>query len=215
MLASTDPALWCGRLSAALATLALSLSAPLTAQEAPLVLHGATVLPMTADGRALPDHSVVVVGGTIRWIGPMDEAPTDGRVVDAHGRFLIPGLIDAHVHLFDLDQLPLYIANGVTTVFNLSGTPFALEWRERVRAGSLVGPRSFASRPQVKDGAIPAFDTEINLPIGQEEITAFVSAHREHGFEFVKVWSSLAPWAYENLLATTTRSHSSARSRAN
>ena len=176
-----------------------------SAQGEPLVLHGATVLPMTGDVAALPDHSVVVEDGAIRWVGPMDRVPAGGRVIDAAGLTLMPGLVDAHVHLFDADQLPLYVANGVTTVFNLSGTPFALTWREEIRAGTRVGPRSFASGPQVKDDPIAAVDTEVLLPVSPGDIEAFVTAHRDQGFEFVKVWSSIPPAAYENLLAECRR----------
>ena len=191
-------------------TLAITVSAsalvtPPTSLQEPLLIHGATVIPMAGAGTVLREHSIVVVGDEIRWIGPMGEAPMDGRVVDASGLFVIPGLIDAHVHLFDENQLPLFVANGVTTVFNLSGTPFALKWREEIRNGTRVGPRTFATGPQVKDSALSALDTEVTLPRTAHDIESFVHVHDELGFEFVKVWSSIAPYAYENLLAECRR----------
>jgi adenine deaminase len=59
-------------------------------------------------------------------------------VIDGRGRFLLPGLTDAHVHINtgmpwvptrdDFGEAPLYLAHGVTTIFNLSGLPAQLEW---------------------------------------------------------------------------------------
>lgn len=179
-----------------------------------LLVRGGTLLPMTgtpggAEGTgaepALADHALLVEDGRIAWIGPASEAPADGaEVLDATGLWVLPGLIDSHVHLFDPSQLDLWLANGVTTVFNLSGTPFVVEWRERIRRGELVGPAIFTTGPQVKDEALPAFDTEATLPEG-DEIEPFVRWHRELGFDFVKVWSSIRPPQYEALLAECRR----------
>ena len=107
----------------------------LLAQEQPTVVRDVTVVPMAGAETVLADHAVAFQDGAITWIGPSGEAPsTEGRVIDGTGLYLVPGLIDAHVHLFDETQLALFVANGVTTVFNMSGNARALEWRERIRA---------------------------------------------------------------------------------
>lgn len=61
------------------------------------------------------------------------------RVVDASGLFLIPGLADLHVHVYVPEELTLYAALGVTTVFNLEGRPAHLDWRRRIASGELLG----------------------------------------------------------------------------
>src|SRR5262249_40434208 len=67
-----------------------------------------------ATGKELPDRKVVLEGDRIVSVDEATsaESPT-GRVIDGHGGFLIPGLWDMHVHIQDLEDLPLYIANGV------------------------------------------------------------------------------------------------------
>lgn len=60
------------------------------------------------------------------------------RVVDASGLFLIPGLADLHVHVYVPEELTLYAALGVTTVFNLDGRPAHLDGGAS-RAGSCWG----------------------------------------------------------------------------
>ena len=99
---------------------------PLCASEPPLlVLQGAAVFDAAA-GRFIPDQTIIIEGDRIRSVTGADTAPpTDARVLDCRGKFVLPGLIDAHVHLVHLanrthvagDQLlPLFLAYGVTSV---------------------------------------------------------------------------------------------------
>ena len=103
-----------------------AVSAGVRAGEPPLlVLRGGAVFDPIA-GAFVPDQTVVIEGPHIRAItGPDAAAPPHARVIDCQGKFLLPGLIDAHVHLVHLanrshvagDQfLPLFLANGVTSV---------------------------------------------------------------------------------------------------
>jgi hypothetical protein len=103
-----------------------AVAADVRAGEPPLlVLRGGAVFDPIA-GKFVPDQTVVIEGEQIRAItGPDVAAPQNARVVDCQGKFLLPGLIDAHVHLVHLanrshvtgDQfLPLFLANGVTSV---------------------------------------------------------------------------------------------------
>jgi len=79
-----------------------------TAAERPIVIVGATVIPMTdAPATAtsalvrLSNHTVVIRSGRIIAVGPSDSVtiPVDAIRVDARGKFVMPGLVDAHVHL--------------------------------------------------------------------------------------------------------------------
>ncbi len=85
-------------LCAACAALAL----PCTAQEAPpaaIVLHAARLLDV-AKGEVLKPGEVLVVGDRIRAVGTSVEHPAGARTIDLGDTTLMPGLIDAHVHLF-------------------------------------------------------------------------------------------------------------------
>jgi imidazolonepropionase-like amidohydrolase len=79
-------------------------------------------------GSMLPDRTIIVGGERIIAIGTPDspvKIPGGARVIDGSGKYVIPGLIDAHVHLVFLlhevnvkgeEVLPLYLGNGVTSV---------------------------------------------------------------------------------------------------
>ncbi|NIR46799.1 MAG: amidohydrolase family protein [Gemmatimonadetes bacterium] len=118
---------------------------------APLAFTGVNVIPM--DGkRVLRDQTVVVADGAIQAIGEGSRisVPDEAVRIDAAGKYLIPGLFDMHVHLGQDDaaqHLKLYLANGVTTVQSMHGSPWHLQLREDVASGSVLGPRIFTTGP--------------------------------------------------------------------
>lgn len=124
-------------------------SGSLRASDPPLlVLHGAAVFDSVAR-RFVADRTIVIEGDRIRSVSSADAAlPPDARLVDCRGKFVLPGLIDAHVHLVHLanrshvtgDQfLPLFLANGVTSVRDAG---------DEIIAQSIIA-RSAEQRPDV------------------------------------------------------------------
>jgi len=95
---------------------------------------------------AKPDFTVVFVGDRIVEVGPHQRVrvPEDAQIINAGGKFLIPGLWDMHAHFVEggAALFPALIANGVTSVREMGGSgEQALALRERVKSGSLLGPR--------------------------------------------------------------------------
>lgn len=92
-----------------------------------LVIRDGTLFD-SISGTMQPGRTVVIEGPTIRAVGTPEKpvaVPAGARVIDARGKFLVPGLIDAHVHLVHRlnfahvtgdEVLPLFLANGVTAV---------------------------------------------------------------------------------------------------
>lgn len=129
-----------------------------------------------------------------RWSLPRAAAPAGARIVDATGKFLIPGLADMHVHWNDERYLGLFIANGVTRVRLMWGMPVHLEWRRRIEAGELLGPRFSISSP-ILDGPNPTFPGSIVVP-DAEAAAKIVAGVKKDGYDFVKVLSRLPREAY-------------------
>src|SRR5690606_5071778 len=91
--------------------LLLALATPVHARQSATVFRDARVF----DGEAVHERTdVLVENGRIARIGPRLEAPAGAVVVDAAGKTLLPGLIDAHTHTFG-DGLQQAIIFGVTT----------------------------------------------------------------------------------------------------
>lgn len=123
--------------------------------ERALVFTHVTVIDATGVP-AQPDMTVVVRDGLIEALGQTGQlaVPRDAHVVDATGKFLIPGLWDMHVHLPDTDYLGVFIANGVTGVRVMGERPHYHEWCQEISAGELFGPLIVCgmSRPVSKLG---------------------------------------------------------------
>ena len=116
-----------------------------TAAAQPLAFTHVTLIDMTATPPQ-SDMTVLVVRNRIAAIGKTGKVriPRTAKIVDARGKYLIPGLWDMHVHLGEggAALFPALLANGVTNVREMGGSgEQALALRERVKSGSLLGPR--------------------------------------------------------------------------
>src|SRR5262245_35900515 len=112
-------------------------------QAKPLVINRVTVIDATG-AEAKPDMTVVITGDRITTIGKSAEVkiPKDAQVIEAAGKFLIPGLWDMHTHMASQDFLALFIANGVTGVRDMGSVWEVLRlWRNVIKEGRLPGPR--------------------------------------------------------------------------
>jgi imidazolonepropionase-like amidohydrolase len=114
----------------------------------------ATVI--TATGAPpIADATVLIRDGIIQSVGQsgMISIPRNARVIDASGKFLLPGLIDMHAHTSKTraSALGLYITNGVTTIRDV-GSEHAevLEWRRQIRSGARIGPRMVIAGPYLE-----------------------------------------------------------------
>jgi Amidohydrolase family len=170
----------------------------------------------TTGSPSLPDQTVLLSGEKISAIGPssMFRIPHQAQVLDATGEFLIPGLVDMHLHLTGAGEpggsheffLPLLLANGITTVRDMGGYLEALvPLRNDINRGDLLGPRIFFAGPYL-DGSPPNFEPSLvvtNAVQASEDVNALL--HR--GVDFIKVQSSLSRDAYFAIAAVCRREH--------
>src|SRR5580658_6716996 len=101
-----------------------------------------------------PDMTVFLADEQIAAIGPSKSVfvPRSTKILDATGKFLIPGLVDMHAHLTGAGEptgsrefiLPLLLANGITTVRDMGGYLESLiQLRHEIERGQLPAPRIF------------------------------------------------------------------------
>ena len=145
-------------------------------------------------GRVLPDQTVVVRGDRIAAVGPRSAVPVprDARPIEAGGRYLMPGLIDAHVHFAGADRegdLALYLGNSVTTIRNMNATsaPAIMDWRREVTAGERIAPNIVTAGPTVR---------ELTDSVAAERI---VAQHVVAGYDAIKVYSRVDSASYRVL----------------
>lgn len=143
----------------------LSIILPRAMPAAPSLLRGATVLTMEkgtgSETGVIDNADLLVVGDRIAALGPRGSfaLPKGTRIHDVTGKFITPGLIDAHAHFFALRrpvqdaqdwQFHADLAYGVTSVLEVQAfTPDIFAYGDRIDAGREVGPRIFSTGPGV------------------------------------------------------------------
>ena len=110
-----------------------------------LVIDGGTLI----DGTARSPHRnavVIIEGNRITAVGEKGKVPypPGAQVISAAGKFILPGLIDMHVHW--ADWMPeLFLAHGITSAVDLVSTDWTLEQSKALADGRIAGPRLFAA----------------------------------------------------------------------
>jgi len=143
-----------------------------------------------------PHTTVVIASGRITEITDdvAFQTPASAAMIDGTGKFLIPGLWDMHVHWYDTDYLPIFIANGITGMRIMWGFPLHHEWRKKIEDGSLLGPRLLIASTIV-DGPDPVWPGSLvasNADEGRQAVKQSIA----EGADFIKVYSRLPRAAY-------------------
>lgn len=176
--------------------LMLAAACPVVAQTQPQDTASITHVTVidVASGKELADQTVVLQGDRIVTVAAFDStnAP-QGRVIDAHGSFLIPGLWDMHVHIQDLEDLPLYIANGVTGVRLMFGSKNTPSLRAEIAAVSVAPEVIYGSA--IVDGDPPVWEGSIIIR-KPDDARRTVDEIKASGADFVKIYNGIPRDAY-------------------
>ncbi len=105
---------------------------------------------LSPDGQSmLPNRTLILDNGKIVSVSTEATIPTNAKVINAQGKYVIPGLVDSHVHLHKSpNDLLLYVANGVTHIREMGGFPESLEYREEIEQGR-IGPKLYVASPPI------------------------------------------------------------------
>ena len=158
-----------------------------------LVIRGGTLVDVKS-GSEVPDSVIVVRGERIAQVSKGEKAiiPAGAQIIDAKGKWIIPGLIDSHAHAESAEETPfgLYLANGVTTIRNPGGNTTVLRLtRDKLLRGEISGPRLFFSG-QILDGMPPVGHSSL-LVDTPERARSAVTFLADQGVDFVKVYNNV------------------------
>jgi imidazolonepropionase-like amidohydrolase len=168
-----------------------------------VAFRNVTIVDVTAKDakRALRKNQTVVFSGNrITAAGRRARIPAGATVVEASGKYLIPGLWDMHVHSMYEGRpeffFPLLIANGVTGVREMAST-FPLEKinsiRREISEGGTLGPRYGAVTGRIVEGPGRAGQAqpEFEYVATAEEARRLVRSRKMQGADFIKVYNWL------------------------
>lgn len=150
-------------------------------------------------GVLLPNRTVIISGDRIEKIAEKQKVKVSGTAyfIDGNGLYLMPGLVDAHVHFLDPESFgPLMAANGVVLVRDMgNSTQQAIATRDRLNRGEMLGPE-MVTTGRILDGVppfVPPVSTGVNTPEkGREAVRRLAAA----GVDQIKVYSGLEKDVY-------------------
>ncbi|HEV2397696.1 MAG TPA: amidohydrolase family protein [Candidatus Sulfotelmatobacter sp.] len=157
---------------------------------ATLAIVGATLIDGTGAAPVL-DSAVVIHNGQIVVAGPRSKVkiPKDANVVDAKGKFLLPGLWDMHAHFEQVEWGPIYLAAGVTTVRDCGNEfEFITAVRDAIAQNRGLGPRLLLAGVVDGDGPLALGMQRVNTP---EQARMWVDRYHQAGFQQMKIYSSV------------------------
>lgn len=162
------------------------------------------VIPMDRE-QIVPHQTVLTRGDRIAQVTSTSQAhvPPGCTLIDGTHRYLIPGLVDSHVHLplsGRTDQrlvLQMLLANGITTGINMEGSPEILALRNDIRAAKVLAPTLYTTGIFIQQ---PAF-------MSAEQVRKEVIAEKSSGYDFIKVHGDLTKEAYDALFDTAREQH--------
>ena len=187
-----------------LSALILVLTSAASASAQTVAFTNVNVIPMDRE-RLIANQTVLIKNGLIAEIGDAKKVklPKDTVRIDGTGKYLIPGLADMHAHLLsDSDEFPdsigpdelrVMVANGVTTVRFMIGTPELLNLRRRSASGEIEAPTIFVASPHLT-GREQGNDFVVNTP---DEAREAVRKSKAAGYDFIKVTTFIKAEVYE------------------
>lgn len=161
-------------------------------------------------GELVSNQNVLLQGNKI-----LDIRAADGKVnyeartvIDAKGKYMIPGLWDMHAHPDDPEVwrmnpkqeekdrlMPLFVVNGVTGIRDMGGDiKLVQRWRELYQDGKLLAPKIYAGGPLL-DGPNPMWDGSVGIN-SPEEAKQVVDSLIAEGVDFLKIYSLLPRETY-------------------
>jgi imidazolonepropionase-like amidohydrolase len=161
--------------------------------DAPLALVNANVVNVR-DGRVTANATIVMRAGRIESIGS-GPAPSGTRALDLRGKYILPGLIDAHTHASDQAAFRRALESGVTTVRS-AGVSFYVDvgFHELVKKGAVPGPdvvtAGYHVRPQIAAEAFLSDPQYSDLMAGVttiERMRRAVQMNLAHGVDWIKI----------------------------
>jgi hypothetical protein len=159
-----------------------------------LAITGATLEDSTG-APAIPDSVILIEDGVIKAVGPRSKVriPKGASVLDASGKFAIPGLWDMHAHYEQVEWGPIYLATGVTSVRDV-GNEFdfirALHEQLDRKQNPAIGPHiEFAG---IIDGIGPVSLGAVTAGT-PGEATDLVQKYQAAGARQIKIYSSVKP----------------------
>jgi len=168
-----------------------------------IAIVNVNVVPMDQE-RVIQSQTVLIDNGRITAIGPASstQVPTGALRIDAKGKYLLPGLIDMHVHIRS-SELDKYLPAGITSVRNMWGYDELVPIMRDIDSKTRKGPRIFSLTAGF-DASPPQWP-QTQISDDPAAIPALIDRQYNLGFREIKVYQKLSRAAYDTIVAVAQR----------
>ncbi|MHA4741066.1 amidohydrolase family protein [Dyadobacter sp. MSC1_007] len=163
-----------------------------------IVFKSVNVIPMDKE-TVLKDQTVVVRNGKIIAMGTNPKISSGALIVEAQGKYLLPGWSEMHAHVPAVDDftpmkevLMLYLANGITTIRGMLGNAKHLELRAKVRSGEVLGPNFYTTGPAFSGQTVKTAARGIEM----------VREEKAAGYDYLKLLPGLTKETFPGIAKT-------------
>ena len=164
-----------------------------------IVFQDVNVIPMD-NNRVLEHQTVVTKAGKITTLGELKKVKygKDALVIDAKGKYLIPGLAEMHAHVPPVDDiepmkevLTLFALNGITTIRGMLGHPKHLELREMINKGEILSPHFYTTGPSFNGMSVTSPEAGAEM----------VRKQKQAGYDYLKLHPGLSREKFDAIAA--------------
>jgi len=166
-----------------------------------IVFTSVNVVPMDSE-RIIENQMVVVNNGKVTAIGKKLKYGKDALVIDAKGKYLIPGLAEMHAHVPPNDNLEshkevlfLFAANGITTIRGMLGHPSHLTLRSKINTGEVFGPRFYTTGPSFNGLSVKTAERGAEM----------VREQKAAGYDYLKLHPGLTKETFASISSTANQ----------
>lgn len=165
-----------------------------------IVFRSVNVIPMDRE-RVLENQTLIVKNGKITYLGAASKAKAapDAVIIDASGKYIIPGLSEMHAHVPPIDDiepmkevLTLFLANGVTTIRGMLGHPKHIELRSRINSGEILGPHFYTTGPSFNGQSVKTAERGAEM----------VREQKAGGYDYLKLHPGLTKETFPAIVKT-------------
>lgn len=160
----------------------------------------------------MKNQDVVIKDGIIVSLGKDQVIDETALVIDGKERYLIPGLVDSHVHLKESrNDLFLYLVNGVTYIREMAGQPVILEWRRSIQKNGL-GPRMYVASPPIfsENGLAGYYYSWTRQAVNysnKKEAQKAIKKISGQGYDAIKMYGFVNPQMFKTTIGIAEQNH--------
>lgn len=174
---------------------------PVNSNTRTIVISNVNVITMENE-KVLQDQTVVVENGIITSIGKDVKPTASALVINARGKWLMPGLAEMHAHVPPVDDLEpmkkvltLFAANGITTIRGMLGHPRHLELQTMLEKGEITGPRFFTTGPSFNGMSVTSPGAGAQM----------VKRQKSQGYDYLKLHPGLTRQKFDSIAITARK----------